>query len=130
MNYEVMLDLISLDAPEQSRLLAKVLPEDEPASIQHAGPLLTRDDGLFTLLRDWIEMEQAARCPDCGLAAENTYLAYTRRLLYWALERSRPGPTGVCATVSKIRLQPSRPKPYGPGAPIDSWGTSSRGQAL
>ena len=36
-NYETFLDMVNLDSPESSRILAKILPEDDPRRMPHAG---------------------------------------------------------------------------------------------
>ena len=123
LNYQTVLDLISVDAPEQSRLLTKVLPEAEPWSLQHAGgPLLEVGDPDYEELLDWIGLEREERCPDCGADAEVQYLAYVEApVLYWALDRS-PTRTdhGLRDGSARILLQPIDPATFtAVGDPID-----------
>ena len=122
-NYETFLALVSIDAPQQSRLLAKLLPEDAPESLQHAGgPQIDIDDPLYTLLLDWIDVEKAERCPDCGLQAPTQWLAYVEAPnVYWALDRA---PTrsdrGVRDGQARILMQAIDPDTFQPtGDPID-----------
>jgi len=123
LNYEVMLDMISFDAPTQSRLLTKVVPSEEPEHTQHAGDVVLEksSEGYQTLL-EWIELERQARCADCGLYATTQYLAYVDAPnLYWALERSPSrGDHGLRDGRAKIMLQPINPDTFEPqGEPID-----------
>jgi hypothetical protein len=122
-DYRTFLDLISIDSPTNSRLLAKVLPEDLPQSLQHSGgPLLEQGDPLYTTLLNWIRTERAERCPDCGSETPLQYLAYVDAPnLYWALDR-RPIRTdhGLRDGRAKIMLQPIDPATFQPqGEPID-----------
>jgi hypothetical protein len=122
-NYETVLDLISLDAPLHSRLLAKVVPEEQPEAIQHAGGrLLEADDPLHTTLVDWILREKEERCPLCGTTAPTQYIAYVDTPnLYWALERA-PIRTdhGLRDGSARIMLQPLDPETLAAqGGPVD-----------
>lgn len=122
-NYQTFLDMISLDAPEHSRLLAKVVSEDQPEAIEHAGGrLLQTDDEFYLALLDWIETEKSDRCPQCGPQTPVQYLAYVEAPnLYWALERS-PFRTdhGMRDGSARILLQPIDPKTFtAQGDPID-----------
>lgn len=125
-NYENMLDLISLDAPTQSRLLAKIIPRDHPKSIEHAGGALVEiDDPIYTTLLQWIQLEKSEKCPDCGLTSTIQYLAYVDAPnLYWALDRTPSrGDHGLRAGQAKIMLQPINPETFSPeGEPIDFLG--------
>jgi hypothetical protein len=122
-NYETFLDVLSLDAPEHSRLLAKVVPEGSPEAIQHAGgALVDKDDGVYTALLDWALLEKQDRCPQCGPDTPTQYLAYVEApVLYWALERA-PFRTdhGMRDGSARILLQPIDPTTFTPqGDPID-----------
>lgn len=122
-NYDTFFDLLALDAPRQSRLLAKVVPDERPEALQHAaGPQLELTDPLYDTLLDWILLEKEERCADCGASAPIQYLAYVEApVLYWALERS-PFRTdrGMRDGSARIMLQPINPRTFSAqGAPID-----------
>ena len=125
-NYQTMLDLISLDTPIHSRLLAKVVPEDQPESIQHAGgPFLDPDDETYGLIMDWILLEKEERCPECGPDTPLQYLAYVEApILYWALDRAPVrADRGLRDGQARIMLQPIDPESFAPmGEPIDFLG--------
>ena len=122
-NYETFLDLLSLDAPTQSRLLTKVIPSEHPTSVEHAGGALIQfDDLVYSTLLEWIELEKALRCPTCGHTAPNQYLAYVDAPnLYWALERSPTrGDRGLRDGRARIMLHPINSNTFEPeGVPID-----------
>jgi len=122
-NYETVLDLISLDAPRHSRLLAKAVPSDEAVALQHAGgPLLEVDDTDYSLLLEWILLEKDERCPECGPETPTQYLAYVEAPnLYWALDRSPiRADHGLRDGQARILLQPIDPVSFtATGDPID-----------
>lgn len=124
-NYARFLTLISFDAPEHSRLLGKILPESDGASTPHAGGAqTTRDSALYASLLAWIELEKQARCPDCGLSAERSYLAYVQApAIHWGIEREPTRADRPMRTGARIMLQPLVPGTLTPqGAPIDFLG--------
>ena len=89
-NYQRFLDVISLDAPEKSRLLAKMLSTGstaDPDGMAHAGgAVASRGDDVFKTALAWIEEEKAARCPECGRTAKTQFLAWVESPeLNWAL---------------------------------------------
>lgn len=126
-NYEAAIDLLALDNPAQSRLLAKILPEDHADAIRHAGPQLDADDledpeGLYQTALSWVRLERDLRCPSCGVEAPRQYLAYVEApALYWALERSPSrADYGVRRGDARIMLQPLAPGTLeAVGDPID-----------
>ena len=122
-NYRIFRHLISIDSPTNSRLLAKVLPEESPQGVQHAGgPLLEAGDALHSILLDWILAEKAERCPTCGPETPRQYLAYVDAPnLYWALDRDPVrSDHGVRDGSARIMLQPIDPATFQPeGEPID-----------
>lgn len=120
-NYETFLDQISLDAPRQSRLLAKAT-----GAIAHGGGAAIVDgDATFTALSGWIETEREERCPDCGLAAPRSFIAYVESpRIHWALSadpfRTDHGLRGK----ARILLQPLVPGTLTPmgDPPVDFLG--------
>jgi hypothetical protein len=87
-NYQKFLDMLSLDAPEKSRLLAKALSTDDPDGMPHAGgAVVKKTDAVYKTLLDWVREEKAARCPSC------TAQRLTSRT------SSRPTCTGRSATI-------------------------------
>ena len=65
-NYQRFLDLVSFDAPEQSRLLAKM-----DGRVTHAGGAIGKaGDAVYDAILAWLREEKKARCPDCGLSAK------------------------------------------------------------
>ena len=86
-SYQRFLDMISLDAPDKSRLLAKMLGEDDPDGMPHAGGAVAKKgDEVFEVVRAWIDEEKAARCSDCGRTAKNQFIAYVESdAMSWAL---------------------------------------------
>lgn len=121
-NYQLFLDLISLDSPEKSRLLAKPLPETHADGMQHGGgALIQAADPAYATILKWINQEKAERCPDCGLNAPNQYLAFVEQpRLFWALPASPIRRDHGLRDRSRIMLQPLTPGTLVPaGAPID-----------
>ena len=81
-NYQRFLDLISLDAPEQSRLLAKM----SNGMTHAAGAVAKPGDAVYDAALSWIREEKAARCVDCGTTAPKQFVAYVESPeLHWAL---------------------------------------------
>jgi len=117
-DYGTALGLISLDDPATSRLLAKL-----DGTLQHATPdPLDDTSDLQDAVLAWATAEQAARCPDCGLAAPTQYVAYVDAPnTYWALERSpERSDWGVRQGEARILLQPLDPATgQATGTPID-----------
>jgi len=89
-NYTTFLPLISLDSPNQSRLLVKTLAQQDERSLTHGGgSLLVESDDLYQTILRWILLEKNLRCPNCGLTAEKAYIAYVDQpSINWALART------------------------------------------
>ena len=87
-NYQTFVDQISIDAPDESRLLVKALGPGAPNGIAHGGGArLTTTDALYTTLHEWIAQERADRCSTCGAASATQYLAYVQMpATAWAFE--------------------------------------------
>ena len=126
-NYRTFKTLISLDAPEQSRLLAKVLPATDPRTIAHGGGALlpTSSAGYQTLLQ-WIGIEKAESCADCGQTANKAYVAYLDQpAWHWAVNRQPVRSDWGLRSGAKIMLQPINPATMAPiGASVDFLGSS------
>ncbi|MCA9469414.1 MAG: hypothetical protein KC643_28775, partial [Nitrospira sp.] len=121
-NYQRFLDLLSLDSPKKSRLLAKPLPDTHPDGMQHGGGTrLQAEDAAYTTMLNWINQEKAERCPDCGLNASKQYLAYVEQpRIFWAIPASPIRSDHGLRDRSRIMLQPLTPSTLMPtGAPID-----------
>ncbi len=127
-NYAKFQNLISLDSPKQSRLLAKILPSSNPTSIQHGGGAQVNNQSspIYKKLLEWITKEKEARCPDCGTTAKKAYIAYIDQPDYhWGLNRFpvRLGWTYLLRSGAKIMLQEIDPSTNQPiGAPVDFLG--------
>jgi len=147
--------LINLDNPEASRILSKILAEDDPRQMPHAGGPIgfastvgddddsasgdddddsaSDDSGddedsaldgqlIHDTLLAWIEEEKADRCPDCGMTAANSYLAYVDQPeIFWAIGRI-PGRTDRWmrqgALIMMQPLDPSTGTPSGEPFPF------------
>lgn len=121
-NYQRFLDLISLDIPKKSRLLAKPLPETHADGMQHGGGTrLQTTDPAYTTILNWINQEKTERCPDCGLNAPKQYLAYVEQpRIFWAIPANPVRSDHGLRDRSRIMLQPLTPGTLMPtGAPID-----------
>lgn len=121
-NYRTFLALVSLDAPEQSRLLAKTVSDSDPRAMPHGGGrLLTVGDATYSLLRTWIDTEQADRCPGCGLSATRAFVAYVDQpSLHWAARRDPIRADLLLRRGARLMLQPVDPATLAPnGEPID-----------
>ena len=124
-NYERFLDLISLDAPEKSRLLAKGLGDGDADGLTHAaGRVLTESDPFYQTLLGWIRLERSERCADCGTEAPVQYLAYVLApRMFWAFERDPIRDDHGLRDRARIMLQPLQPGTLTPvGKPIDFLG--------
>lgn len=116
-NYARFRDLLSLDVPEQSRLLSKAL--DDP---KHAGGVkLATTDAEYRTLLDWAKLEKSERCPACGPAAPKQYLAYVEApALNWALAKDPMRADHGLRSRTRIMLQPLEPATMAPmGAAIE-----------
>lgn len=112
-NYATWTNLLSLDSPEHSRLLAKILPEGHERAIEHrAGPQVTgEDDELYTKLLAWAEQEKATQCPQCGTSAPAAYIAYVKQPdIFWMLEREPTRTDRGERSGARIMLQPVDPE--------------------
>lgn len=114
-NYEAFLDMISLDAPDESRLLQKGLGLDH-GGISHAGgSLLDASDATYATFHGWIDEERAARCPTCGLASPTQYVAYVEQPRnFWALDADPQVLNFGDRTRSRIMVQPVDPGTLAP----------------
>lgn len=116
-SYQRVLDQLSLDTPEQSRLLTKAL--DDP---QHAGgAVLTPTATQYATLLEWARLEKSERWPACGPGAAKQWLAYVEApALNWALARDPFRSDHGLRSRSRIMLQPLEPGTLAPqGAPIE-----------
>ena len=122
-NYETFLDMLSLDAPRHSRILAKVVADSSAEAIGHAGgALVDEDDPVYTTFLDWALIEKQDRCPQCGSDTPTQYLAFVEAPNeYWALDRSPFRiDHGMRDGSARILLQPIDPSTFAPqGEPID-----------
>ena len=115
-NYQTFLDMVSLDAPKKSRLLAKVLPATDPNAMTHGGgPQIEEGDPTYNALLAWIEEEKAQKCPDCGSTAAKQYLAYVDQPeVFWAIERRPSRSDRPMRHGAKIMMQPLNPETMQP----------------
>ncbi len=121
-NYEQFKLLISLDAPAQSRLLAKVLPSSDARSIPHAGgELLNTSSQLYQAIMDWTQAEKNETCHDCGTTATQAYIAYLDQpAWHWAVNRMPERTDRGLRTGAQIMLQAINPATMQPtGNPIN-----------
>jgi hypothetical protein len=122
-NYQVFLDLLSLDQPKKSRLLAKALPPNHADATPHVfdGGALQPADATYNTLLQWAQREKADRCPGCGAAAPKQYVAYVEApALNWALARDPIRSDHGLRSRAKIMLQPIDPLTFTPkDAPIE-----------
>ena len=121
-NYQRFLDLISLDSPKKSRLLAKPLPETHADGMQHGGGTrLQTTDPAYTTILNWINQEKTERCPDCGMTAPKQYVAYVEQpRIFWAIPANPVRSDHGLRDRSRIMLQPLTPGTLTPtGVPID-----------
>ncbi|MDB5037239.1 MAG: hypothetical protein JWQ35_767 [Bacteriovoracaceae bacterium] len=121
-NYDKFKTMISLDYPQKSRLIEKALPGAHPNSIQHAGGngLIQENDSTYTTFLNWINQERTERCPQCGMAATNQFLAYVKQPNYfWSIARD-PMRNDGARQGARIMLQKIDPASFSPvGSPID-----------
>jgi hypothetical protein len=121
-NYRKFVDLLDLDAVAQSRLLAKIVPEDAPEHITHApGPQVSVGDEVYTALADWAALEKSERCADCGTTADHGWLAYVEQpAIFWALDKNPIRSDRGFRSGARILLQPVDPATMTPeGEPVD-----------
>ena len=130
-NYQSFVDQISIDLPDKSRLLAKIVGEAHPDGMVHAGgKRVEAGDSTYATLRQWIALEKADRCPTCGAASPSQFIAYVEQpRLFWAIERDPIRADYGVRTRARIMMQPidgatMKPK----GAPIDFLGDSFCGK--
>ncbi|MEO7094016.1 MAG: hypothetical protein ABI175_12250, partial [Polyangiales bacterium] len=116
-NYQRFLDVISLDAPEKSRLLAKMLSGADPAGMTHAGGAVAkRGDALYEATLAWIEEEKAARCADCGLTAKTQLVAWVESPeMHWALSDDPFRSDHGLRTRAHIKVRSIDPATFKPG---------------
>ncbi|WP_223789438.1 hypothetical protein [Marinicella meishanensis] len=122
LNHENFKSLISLDAPDQSRLLAKVLPTTDSRSIPHAGgELISTSSEIYQSIIRWIQAEKNLECADCGMSASVAYIAYIDQpAWHWAVNRMPVRTDWGLRTGAKLMLQRINPTTMQPiGAPID-----------
>lgn len=124
-NYDVFYDLLSLDAPGQSRLLAKMLGPDAEGGMAHAaGAVAGPGDAVFDEVAAWIEVEKAFSCADCGTTAEVAWLAVVEQPeLFWALAADPFRSDHGLRDRARILMQPMDPATLQPqGEPVDFLG--------
>jgi hypothetical protein len=112
-NYQRFLDMIALDAPEQSRLLAKMT-----AAMTHAGgAIATKGDATYATALAWIREEKTARCPDCGMSAKAPLVAWVESPeIHWALSDDPFRTDHGLRTRAHIKARPIDPATF---APVD-----------
>lgn len=122
LNYETYKLLISLDNPEQSRLLSKILPSTDIRSIPHGGgELITISSPVYQTFLNWIQLEKNNDCADCGQTAAKAYIAYIDQpAWHWAVNREPIRTDWGLRTGAKIMLQQMNPNTMTSiGEPID-----------
>lgn len=120
-NYRTFVDLLSLDAPLQSRLLAKIVPAADPRAILHrAGPQIEGEaDPLYQAIVAWAQAEKTEHCPGCGIAASKAFVAYVKQPeALWMMERQPVRTDRGERTGSRIMLQPVDPATAAPIGPV------------
>lgn len=112
LNYRRLSNLLSLDFPERSRLLAKIVPEGDPHAIAHRGPRVNSlEDPLYEALFEWAQIEKRARCPDCGLSAPRAWIAYVEQPeVFWMIEREPVRVDRGERQGARIMMQPVDPQ--------------------
>lgn len=121
-NYRRFLAMISLDAPEQSRIFAKTVPAEDPRAMPHGGGrVLEVGDATYALLLEWITTEKEDRCPECGLTAPRAWIAYVDQpSLHWAARREPIRADLLLRRGARLMLQAIDPATLAPmGDPID-----------
>ena len=124
-NYERFFDLISLDHPVSSRLLAKGLGDIHARGQVHGGGAQFEEgSALYNRILEWIVEEKAEGCSECGTNAPVQYLAYVEQpRIFWALERDPIRSDHGLRDRARIYLQPLQPGTLRPrGARIDFLG--------
>ncbi|MSP63141.1 MAG: hypothetical protein EXR72_22945 [Myxococcales bacterium] len=121
-NYQALLDQIDLDAPAQSRLLAKSLGEGDPGGMPHgAGQVLHSGEADWKTLAAWVALERQERCPDCGFSTTGrSYVAYVEQpAISWALARDPIRADHGLRDRARIVLQPLDGAGHPSGTQID-----------
>lgn len=110
-NHQNFAEMISLDAIEHSRLLAKIIPSTEPNAIPHAGgEQITMGSPEYQTIANRIAAEKAENCPDCGQTADKAYVAYVDQpAWHWAVNRMPIRTDWGLRTSAKIMLQEINP---------------------
>ena len=111
-NYDTFRVMVSLDNPEHSRLLGKILPSTDPASQEHGGGALVTgtSDPIYQSLLQWIEVEKMERCRDCGTTSTRAYIAYVDQPdHFWAVNRTPRDDRYGLRTGARIMMQPVDP---------------------
>lgn len=129
-NYDHFLDMISLDAPEESRLLAKIKAPGNggtPHADFSTNP--AGDDSIRTKILTWAQKEKAEKCPNCGLTSQKSYIGYVEQPeKFWAIDRYPNDGSYGTRTGARIMLQPVQPSTLQPvGAPVDFLGSNFLG---
>jgi hypothetical protein len=121
-NRERFRDLISLDHPPASRLIAKALGGGHPGGHVHGGgAAMEIGSALHGAIIEWISEEKAEGCADCGVTAPVQYLAYVEQpRIFWALERDPARSDHGQRDRARILMQPLRPETLRPvGPPVE-----------
>ncbi len=122
LNYETFLDMISLDNPPYSRLLAKGLPASEPEHVYHGGGVFfEKSDPIYSTVLEWVEVETAIRCRDCGIRAPKAYVGWVEHPEeHWMIEEDPIRLDRGIRNNTKIMLQQINPGTLALiGEPID-----------
>ena len=121
-NYDAFFSMISLDAPEESRLLAKIVPEADERWMPHGGgSLVDVGDETYETLLGWIELEKQERCPNCGLSAPRAWVGYIDQpAIHWGIRRQPERTDRGLRQDARIMLQPVDPQTMSPtGEAVD-----------
>lgn len=125
-NRETFVDQISLDNPERSRLLDKILPMSDPASMPHGADARVADraDPLVIEITAWIDAERAERCPACGQRAPAAWIAYVEQpTIFSMIERAPIRSDRGERRGARIMLRAVDPATLAPrGEPVDFLG--------
>lgn len=110
-DYRAFFPFLSLDAPLQSRILAKVLPSSDPRSIPHGGGALIEDgDATYSALLAWAQAEKSESCADCGLTASRAFIVYVEQpAIHWAANRQPVRLDWQVRKGARIMMQPIEP---------------------
>ncbi|MBK8188716.1 MAG: hypothetical protein IPK77_16500 [Cellvibrio sp.] len=130
-NYRVWADMLSLDSPAHSRLLAKILPESHPNSMPHRpGPQITSEsDALFQQVLAWAQQEKQSHCSDCGSSAARAWIAFVRQPeIFWMIASDPVRIDRGTRTDARIMMQEINPATNALiGSPFDFLETASNG---